>query len=148
MTIRRATPYDVPTIVEMAEQFVRETPYASLIVLSAPHVAGLAERLIVDPEGALFVAEDRGGAVVGMMALKAFDHPMSNLKTVTELVWWVDPHYRGSVGVRLLHAAETWAKDVGARILQMVAPNERVGQFYERVGYTAVEQTFQKRIAE
>jgi predicted N-acetyltransferase YhbS len=146
MTIRPAVVSDVPSIVAMAEQFVRETPYAAHLVLSPSHVMQLAERLILSDDGVVLVAEDRGEPV-GMVALQAFEHPMSGQRVAAEFAWWVNPHHRGSIGVRLLHAAEHWAIVNGATALQMIAPDPRVGQLYARAGYHALETTFQKRIA-
>lgn len=142
MTVRPATVHDVPVIVEMAEQFVRETSYAGHIALSVDRIAALAEGLIADTDGVVFVAEDRAGTVVGMIALKVFDHPMSGQRTASEFVWWVDPHHRGRAGVRLLRVAEAWARARGAQVLQMVAPNARVGEFYTAIGYVPIETSY------
>jgi predicted N-acetyltransferase YhbS len=141
MTIRPATADDVPSVVRLAESFVAHTEYASHITLDPGHVAHLAESLIADSDGVVFVAEQQD-AIVGMLALKAFTHPMSGQRIATEFVWWVEPAHRGSAGVRLLRMAEAWARDVGARALQMVAPNAHVGQFYEAVGYRPVETSY------
>jgi GNAT superfamily N-acetyltransferase len=142
MTIRPATLNDVAEIVTMAEAFAAQTDYGRHITISPSHVASLAESLIQDGSGAVLVAQDRGGAVVGMLALKAFEHPMSGQRIATEFVWWVEPAHRGSAGVRLLKAGEQWARDAGATALQMVAPNARVGAFYEAVGYQSVETSY------
>jgi GNAT superfamily N-acetyltransferase len=62
-----------------------------------------------------------------------------------EVVWWVEPEARGD-GVRLLRAAEDWAIEQGIGKMQMVAPNERVGALYERMGYLPVETSYQRTL--
>jgi len=59
--------------------------------------------------------------------------------------WWVTPGQRGD-GVRLLRAAESWAIERGAKTLQMIAPTERVGQFYARMGFTRADISYQKEL--
>jgi GNAT superfamily N-acetyltransferase len=144
LTIRPATSADVPDILAMAHAFVASTEYAAHIALSAEHLTTLAERLIEGVDGDVLVAEDGAGRVIGMLALQAFTHPMSGQRIATEFVWWVDPAHRGTAGVRLLRAAEQWAKDAGAAALQMVAPNAHVAAFYEKVGYSAVETSYMR----
>jgi hypothetical protein len=34
----------------------------------------------------------------------------------------------------------------GAKTLQMIAPTERVGQFYDRMGFTRIEMSYQKEL--
>jgi GNAT superfamily N-acetyltransferase len=145
MTVRPATLDDVAAIVTMAGAFVEQTDYSRHLTISPSHVASLAEALIQDGAGAVLVAES-GGSVIGMLALKAFEHPMSGQRIATEFVWWVDPAHRGSAGVRLLKAGERWAREAGATALQMVAPNARVGAFYEAVGYQSVETSYMRAL--
>ena len=81
-----------------------------------------------------------------MFAAFIFEHPISGKKTASEVAWWVDPSARGSIGIALLRRAEAWAKTTGAVRMQMVAPNERVGEFYRRVGYEKAETAWSRRL--
>lgn len=146
MTIRPAVAADVPEIVEMGMRFGKQSTYREHITLSATHLRDLAERLIVVEDGTIVVAQGAGGDLIGMIALHAFEHPMSGELVVLELAWWVEPAARGRAGILLLRAAEKWAQSVGASILQMVAPNAEVEHFYESIGMVPVERTFQRRV--
>jgi GNAT superfamily N-acetyltransferase len=83
--------------------------------------------------------------ITGMIAMLAYDHPFSGERMAFEVVWWVEPEARGD-GVRLLRAAEDWAMEQGIGKMQMVAPNERVGALYERLGYLPVETSYQRSL--
>ena len=142
--IRAANADDLDVIVTMAESFLRETPYGTQIGTNPDRLRVFAWDLLQKDDATIALAES-DGAVVGMIALWCFVHPFSGERIAAELVWWVNPETRGSAGVRLLKWAEAWAKDQGAVALQMVAPTDRVGDFYARVGYERVEVSYQRR---
>lgn len=141
--MRAATVDDLDAIVTMAESFLRETPYGTQIGTNPDQVREFAWTLLTNPEAAIAVTG--GETPTGMIALWCFAHPFSGERIASELVWWVNPEARGSAGVRLLRWAEAWARAQGAVALQMIAPTDRVGEFYERRGYTRVEVSYQRR---
>lgn len=142
--IRRATEADVPRIVEMAAHFFALSEYREMMTGSPAHIAAFTQRLLEREDATIFVAEtDR---VIGMLAIYVFEHPFSGERVASELVWWVEPETRGA-GVRLLTTAKKWAKEQGATVLQMIAPNDHVGKFYRTAGYRPVETVYQGRIA-
>lgn len=142
--IRPATEADIPRLVAMGERFISETAYRDRITNSPDAMWTLAERLLGGGEDATILVAERDGAVIGMIGLVAFAHHISGERFVGEVCWWVDPEARGSAGVRLLKAAEQWARERGAVALQMIAPTEHVAGIYQALGYTPVETTFQK----
>ena len=146
MTIRPAVALDADDLERMARDFVASSPYGALLKLDSSRVRDLIDAMLESEDAMIFVAQGAGGDVVGMIALQVLEHPMSGDQMATELVWWVDPARRGTAGVRLLRIAEMWAKSRGATLLQMVAPDARVGEFYAAVGYQAAETAYMKRI--
>lgn len=142
--IRAATTDDAARLHEMGQRFVAETAYRDIIAVDPERLAATIAHLLDNPNGAVLVS-DEGGALTGMIAVLAYDHPFSGERTAFEVVWWVEPEARGA-GVRLLKAAERWARDQGIRKMQMVAPNPRVGALYERLGYSPVEMSFQRSL--
>lgn len=147
MTIRPAVAADIPRIVEMGQRFMAETVYRDRIADSPDDLVTFAHRLIGGTDSVLFVAESDQRHVVGMIGLWVFRHPFSGERIASELAWWVDPEARStSAGKRLLKAAESWATEAGAVTLHMIAPTANVEQFYERVGYTRVEVTYERRL--
>lgn len=141
--IRRATVADVDRIVQMGERFIATTTYRDLIVPHPPSMALFVEALLsgkVGLDSVIFV-DDRGGELVGMIGLFAYIHPMSNQLEAIECFWWQEPEHRGS-GVRLLRAAEAWAKEARAVTLRMIAPTPAVERLYERLNYRRVEASY------
>lgn len=142
--IRRAQPEDMDRLIEMGKRFVEETSYRDLIRIDSERLAGTIAKVADSEDGAVLVSGS-DASVTGMIAMVAYDHPYSGERTAFELVWWVEPEARGD-GVRLLRAAETWAREQGCRHMQMVAPNERVGALYQRLGYSPVETSYQRSL--
>lgn len=142
--IRPATHADIPTLVAMGRQFREQTAYRDLIAEAPEQMANLC-RLLIDGAGAILVLET-DGFVVGMIGLHCAPHFFSGEPVAGEVFWWVDPEHRGG-GLRLLKAAEQWAREQGATVLQMIAPDGRVEQLYERLGYRAIERTYYRKLA-
>lgn len=143
MIIRRAAERDIPGIVEMGMEFHDTSEYKDYLKVSPLAISALATNLLAKPESeSCILVLEKGNQLLGMIALLAFTHPFTGELTAGELVWWVSPEVRG-YGVRLLRAAEKWARSAGAKYLQMVAPNEHVAHFYERLGYRLIESNYQ-----
>jgi GNAT superfamily N-acetyltransferase len=83
--------------------------------------------------------------VVGMIGVIATFHPYSGQAVMSEMFWYVTPEHRGQ-GVRLLRAAELWAKSHDIRQSIMISPSEKVSAFYVRCGYAPVETQFIKNL--
>ncbi len=129
----------------MGEQFI-DGIYPAALTFDGEAISALAASLI-DGAGVVFVAEQSPSEVIGMIALLVVDHPMSHELVATELVWWMDPDYRGGrAALALLHEAETWAKLQGAKRLQMIAPSEKVCRFYEKLGFERVEVAYMRNL--
>lgn len=142
MRIRRAKPEDVPQLVAMGERFLSNDDYRGVIAFEPGQVENLMVRLGSSPDSILLVAEE-SGALTGMIAMVVYPHPISLERIGGEVFWWAD---KPGVGLRLLRSAETWAIENGAQILQMIAPNERVGRIYGHSGYRKVEEMWQRRV--
>lgn len=137
--IRQATRLDVPQLVEMGRAF-RLAIYAESVAENVVQMTETAESLI-EGLGVIFVAEGRGGELVGMIGLVKAVHFLSGQVTVSEAFWWVDEPYRGSLGVRLLHRALRWAREAGAVKIAMIQPLSEtlVGDLYQALGFRCVE---------
>ena len=144
--IRLATMEDVPRIVAMGVEFLNGSSYQSVFLENADQIRALAERIIGSEDGDVLLSVNASGSVVGMIAMIAFDHFISGQRAAGEVVYWVEPRERGSSGVRLLKAAEQWAKAHGAVFIQMIAPTPRTEMLYERLGYAPIERIFQRAL--
>lgn len=142
-TIRVATDADVPAIVAMGLRFA-STTYHDCLPANAECLTALAETILVNEAATIFVA-DQAGALTGMLAAQTYVQPMSGETLGTEICWWMEPEARGSrAAMRLLKAAEAWAKARGAVRFYMIAPTDQVAAFYERLGFTRVEIHYQR----
>lgn len=143
--IREATEADLEAIVAMASMFLQETRYGSHLSTAPDRLRSFAAQLLSNPNAVILIAEVES-APIGMIALWCYAHPFSGEHVASELVWWVNPDSRGSIGVRLLKQAEAWVRAHDAALLQMIAPNDHVAAFYGRCGYEQVETLYQRRM--
>jgi GNAT superfamily N-acetyltransferase len=142
--IETATAADLDALVALGCEF-RAAVYADLLPENPVQMRVLAASLIASETGTILVAR-AGGAIVGMLGLTAFAHPLSGLWTVAELFWYVQPSARGTLGLRLLKAGERWARERHAVRLQTVAPTADVETLYQRLGFHPVERSYEKTL--
>lgn len=142
--IRSATPDDIDQIAVLGERFIRESHYGRLIGLNPEALRSVAEMLIREDHGLLLVDEFYG-ELAGMIGMIATIHPTSWEPVASELFWYVPPEVRGG-GIKLLFAAENWARENGMSRCIMVSPNERVSALYIRLGYDELETQFIKEL--
>jgi GNAT superfamily N-acetyltransferase len=140
--IREATEQDIPRIIEMGLRFNQNSPYKSLLLADSAQMRDLAGKLI--PAGGILISE-QGEKAVGMIGFYVYPHFLSGETVAGEIFWWMEPENRGH-GKDLLRAAEARARAAGAKKMQMIAPDERVGVLYRRLGYGYVESTYQKSL--
>lgn len=145
--IRRATVEDVDRIVQMGERFIRETTYRDLLPPDPPAMTVFVGALVASRVGLASVVfvDEREGALVGMLGLFLYQHPMSNQREAVECFWWQEPEYRGA-GLRLLREANQWAAQERATVLRMIAPTVEVERLYERLKFRRIETTYAKEI--
>lgn len=142
--IRAATPDDIPFVVRMGVRHLRSGGYDGTIEPDPAAIADLAHSLIGSERGLLLVSEENE-SVSGMIGMIAAPHPYSGALIAMEMFWYVAPEARGA-GVRLMRAAEEWAKSLGLSHILMAAPDEKVAHFLERSGYRRVETNLIKRV--
>lgn len=145
MTIRTAHVGDLAVLVRMGLRFIATSSYRGTIPASAEQLGTLVAWLL--DQGGIFVAvDDEGDEPIGMLAATVIVHPMSGELVASEVAWWIEPEFRGgSAGLRLLAAAEAWARAQGATRFQMIAPaGSSVGALYRRRGYAELETTWQR----
>jgi GNAT superfamily N-acetyltransferase len=140
--IRFATRADIPEIVDLGERHWRESRYGRWMAPDRTVMASLS-RALIDGENGLVLIDEQAGAIVGMIGVAVTPHIYSGEPVMSELFWYAPPESRGS-GVRLLRRAEAWARGNGVKHAAMIAPDERVAAFYERMGYAALEINYIK----
>ena len=105
---------------------------------------------IYDPANRIIILGLLESKPIALLAASVQPIIFSKAKVATEVLWWVDKEHRQSrVGVKLIEAFEYWAKEVAnADYLQLCTLNgeysEKVGNYYERRGYTLSEKAYLK----
>lgn len=143
-TYRHAVAADLPEMLELGLQLLA-TAYGEHCRPSRDALTGVFNHVFGDPLSAMYVAE-RDGAMVGAFVLWVYPHPMTGERTGTEVMWWSNPVARGC-GLKLYHLAKRWAREHQVQVLQMMSPSAETDRLYERLGLTAIERTFQERLA-
>ncbi len=147
LIVRTSDGNDIEAIHRLCRRFLTETSYGVLLGNPADENMNV---LITQTQahGVVLVAEI-DGSIEGFIAIFALNHPMTQEPYGDELAWWVNPEHRnGRVGYYLLRAAEDWARQMGLKMLKLVAPARPsdVGTFLARRGFTEVEVTYHKRL--
>jgi RimJ/RimL family protein N-acetyltransferase len=138
--IRDAQYTDLDRIVEMGRRFRKDTSYDKHLTDNPQRMMELAEKLISNQT---LIVSEREGELIGMLGFVVYPHFISGEIMAGEIFWWVEPEHRGE-GIRLLREMEKRARLAGAKNMQMIAPNQKVAHFYERMGYEFVEETYQR----
>jgi hypothetical protein len=88
--------------------------------------------------------------VIGMLALIAYEHPLTGRRVGEELAWWVEPEHRGGTAAgRLERHMLRWSVQNQLHMVKMVAPSgSSVGDFYDKRGYQALETHWIKVLAD
>lgn len=138
---------DIPALVAMGQRFRASSGYADVIADNPAQMAKTAETLIAGETGAVWVAEDAGGALVGMLGFVLAPNHISGELTAGEVFWFNEG--RSGYGIRLLRKAEAWAVAKGATKIQMIQPVDRqdVAAIYVGIGFRPVETTWQMDVS-
>lgn len=139
--IRVGTIADVDAMVAMGQRFLAGTVYRELMAESPERMRTTALMFVTDTDKvALLAVQDR--SIVGMLLALLHTHFLSGERMAGEVAWWTEPEARGT-GLRLLRAAERWARENGAVRFQMIAPSPDVERIYQARHYAKVETTYQ-----
>lgn len=133
---------DYPQIERMGHAF--HTAAKLPVEYHEPSFRSVCERLMADERSLLLMVPG------GMLAAMAFPYYFNSaVLTAQELFWWVDPEVRGhGIAGELLREAENWAREKGAKTMQMISlaelDGEAIGRMYERHGYVPLERSYLK----
>lgn len=146
MIVRNAELRDYSSIIRFANHFHDISDYKD-VPFSAKSALRWFDRM--REEGLLLVTE-QDGILTGVSG-GLFSPFLANdsYKVGCELLWWVEPEYRGSEAGRLMFdELEKQARDKGAHRWTMIALEasspDRIGKIYKRKGYSISEYAYSK----
>lgn len=143
--IRRAEQSDRMAILSMVKRFHVESGVG--LDFSPAMAMATIDRVLGDDD-ALALVFEIDGKLRGVFAAIIHPHFFSIERCAQELVWWVEPAYRGRGAVKMLAEYEVWARSKGCHAVNMVGlgTDPVTTRLYERHGYTAQERHFLKRL--
>ena len=139
LVVRAMAPGDESVLIEMGQRMWEESDRFKRHPLSIEKLKQLANWVHTVPNVKCFVAEKDEIIGIWVGVLNPFWY--SNDTLVSDIVFYVDKQYRGSsAAMRLVVAADTWAKEMGATEnsigLSSGIDTEKVMCFFEKMGYT------------
>jgi len=139
---------DVVVLIPLAAAWLREARTDFGIDLDIEtHLNDMQEYMNSDKADVLALQTD-DGKIVGYMGIRSFPNPLGRGFDAYEHLMFVHPDYRGMGAVRLIRAAENWAKYHGCNHLILNASYmasagcDRVCKLYEKMGYRPFEKSY------
>jgi GNAT superfamily N-acetyltransferase len=149
VTIRVATKDDLPDLLSLCRSFYNSSEWARDTAFEEDAAFPNLWGLVVGPQSTIIVIED-AGKVVGACAVQIAPMPWTFDLVATEVFWYVLPEARRTpASLELFVAAETWARDHGAKVMLMgalVTSPPKVRMMYENAGYRESQTAFIKRL--
>jgi GNAT superfamily N-acetyltransferase len=145
VVVRAARVEDDPALVRFGRRFYQTLPYQDIPYCEQSAVRWLA---LMRELGVVLIAlsdQTAIGMAGGLFSKFIFNDAY---QVGQELMWWVEPEYRGSgAGAQLLAALERAAYARGAARWSMIAIEataDRLGHLYNQAGYVPTERTYSK----
>ena len=148
--IRKATPFDMPTLIRLMRGYVAEAPMETLkdeSLHDQRHIESLLTSLLVG-RGFILIDDAGRGFIAAMVIANVWCPSVFELH---ELAWWVTPEHRGgTVGGRLWKEFDTMAQDLldNGRIQiicsSVIADSPKIN--YEKRGYRLMQKTYFKEL--
>ncbi len=141
--IRPAIASDKARVLVMAKAFHEASGVP--IPFSAAAASVLFDAAIADCNR-LCLVYVRDGMARGVLAAVAAPHHLAPVMLASEIIWWIDPDWRGIAAAEMLCAYENWAIERKCRYAGMVGlgADPAVSKLYTRRGYQAIERHFLK----
>jgi|TARA_R110000803_G_scaffold14164_2_gene39476 GNAT superfamily N-acetyltransferase len=146
--IRPMTAQDIPVLIGMGAAMHMESRYAKLD-FDPEKLRGLGETILGDPDSWLALVAERDSEIIGFCIGYVAPHFFGNDLTSGDLAIYVSPDHRGGMtGARLVKAYDAWCSEQGVSepllgVSAGITP-DRIGQLYERLGYTAKFTIYKK----
>ena len=140
MSVRFATPADLPELVDMARQAHLESRYAWMSFNARNCWRFLVERLTLS--SACVMVAQRDGVLIGGLVADTQTHWFSGTHCASLRVLYVLPAHRGGLdAVKMLHGLRQWANNRQCAELRIeetfMAPDAKLERLMRKLGYQA-----------
>ena len=137
--IRKATPEDIPQIIDMIINFLDEGKEFKGHGFDLAVAVNITRVRISSPGNILFVCE-KEGILVGMISGYLTPYLLSRKLVVVEDMWYMEPDYRrGWDGMRLVKSFLDWSEENNAKAVSMSVTigtdNEKAIKVLHRLGF-------------
>lgn len=144
--IRLATRYDIPKLAKMVEEYALENPNIELFKNQELHNSEYIEHLlfgIIMGRGFILVDENMRGC---FMAVRSQNVWCPTVVELHQLMWWVEPKFRGILSGRLWKKFDELATDMLNKkqidlVFTSITAKSTFTDFTKR-GYSAIEAKF------
>lgn len=105
--------------------------------------------IIANPMEATIILGLRNKEPVGFLVGAVVHSLYSKDRLASEVAWYIEPKYRGRIGMKMFKAYEYWAKEIaGCSVIQMskLESSGELEKLYSKLGYQKKEESFFKNI--
>lgn len=130
-------------MVAMAERFHNAVPQLSRFAFSRMAAARAFVASLHDQDAAAWCLDVDGvrGALIGQV----MQYPLGAELMAKEVVFWIEPDFRGRFARQMISTFEAWAKSKGAVAIGLSCfADGRTHLLFQRAGYRAAEQNMIK----
>lgn len=140
--VRAARPEDRFAVLRMCRDFhaASRIPFA----FDPAHASMTAADYIADPRKLCLVLEC-AGRLGGVLAAVKSTSPLAPVLISQELVFWIDPPFRGRSAFAMIAAYEDWARSEGCAAAGLAGLDDpRIARLFGAAGFAPMENQFLK----
>lgn len=144
--LRIATKEDLGTLVGFAKEFHNVSPYKD-ITFDNTKVSNFIEYLIEDPNSLVLLLEEDNKSV-GCLLSTIEEILFGRDLMASELMYWVNPDYRGKDSWSLVEAYQYWASKLECKLCSLSTLEgplvDKLDNRYKQIGFNPSEYTYLK----
>ena len=149
-TYRPMAEHDIDRIVRLGQKMHAESAFSALNY-DKGKFSDLLRAYVAQPETHFSFVAEKDGALIGMLLGYVSDYFFGNDLIANEVVWYVDPDFRGGLtGLRLMREFESWSAARGVSEVYMGVSTgvlvDRTGDLLVRFGYKHVGGNYKRSV--
>lgn len=144
LNLRVCSEQDTPRILELCRHFQEESNYP--FPFDQEYVQGFVSDLLSQSNALILGLSDHQGELQGVLGAIVVNHPFFNIPFASELIFWIEPEYRGNKkSVEMIQAYEYWAVNkMGCKIVTLDNQADSLDLLYEKLNYNKTMHQWSK----